>query len=108
MNELKNFREKWINKIENEEYYEHTDKLISDLIDECETNLFLKDIVTKTRIDTLRQVLPKEKTDIICTNNLQTAVDVVFSERENNINIGHNRCIEGIIEKAKELYNIKL
>jgi len=34
-------------------------EFISDLIDEMESNLFLKDIVTKTRIDTLRQVLPE-------------------------------------------------
>lgn len=32
-------------------------RFISDLIDEMSTNLFLKDIVTKTRIDTLKKII---------------------------------------------------
>jgi hypothetical protein len=37
---------------------EQIEQFISNLIDEMETNLFLKDIVTKARIDTLKAVLP--------------------------------------------------
>jgi len=64
---------------------------IEKFLDETETNLFLKDIVTKARIDTLKAVLPEENEEPL-------------SEK----NIGWNNCRNEVINKAKELWNIQL
>lgn len=72
----------------NGEDYNDIKQFISDLIDEMERNLFLKDIVTKTRIDTLRQVLPTE-------------------ENDREYDCGYI-CHERIVDKAKELWGIEL
>lgn len=65
---------------------------ISDLIDEMETNLFLKDIVTKTRIDTLRQVLPEKQ----------------LQQNEWAFDCGFNDCRKRIEAKAKKIWGINI
>lgn len=62
-----------------------------DTIKEMESNLFLKDIVTKTRIDTLRQVLPEK-----------------LGESTTSYGFGCDDMIKRIIDKAKEIWGIKL
>jgi len=63
----------------------HLRKFISDLIDEMETNLFLKDIVTKARIDTLKKVLDivehplnGEESDCDCAVNIKNLVSSLW------------------------------
>lgn len=82
---------KTINLLPTKDYIEckRIEQFISDLIDEMETNLFLKDIVTKTRIDTLKKVIELK----ICDMDGMTGGVILPSD---------------IIDKAKSLWDIDL
>ena len=85
---------KTINLLPSKNYVEckKIEQFISELIDEMESNLFLKDIVTKTRIDTLHQVLPNDPT---------------YFEYESGER-GYEAAVGSIINKAKEIWGINI
>lgn len=66
---------------------------ISDLIDDMESNLFLKYIVTKTRIDTLKKIienLPNKSPDRgynDCLWEIRESLKMKLEELTNNIKI---------------------
>jgi hypothetical protein len=65
--------------------FSEVEQFISDLIDEMETNLFLKDIVTKTRIDTIQKLLyPLRRGDDVIETEKEDIFAKEIRERAKN------------------------